>query len=80
MRGTFAGCYAQAGRQSAQSKAQSERRKALLLMNFLLRFLTVAMQFALCSLLSHLITLSALAKTFGGIVSPVCCLEIDDQL
>jgi hypothetical protein len=70
MRGTFAGCCASAWTLSAMSMAQSIGRKTFFLMSFLPRFF-LRSAFAPCALLSHLITLSARAGRFSGIVTPI---------
>ena len=70
MRGIFVVCCASVGKQSAKSIALRVRTVifssclSLCLDLLVTRHLTLAP--------SHLITLSALAKTFGGIVNPIC--------
>jgi hypothetical protein len=61
IRRIFVGCCAQTGRQKAENNGAS----AKLMTVFLIGFLRAC---ALC----YLITLSALARTFGGIVRPIC--------
>ena len=67
---SFNGCCASADKQSARSMAQSARTMIVLFMFSLLYPLDSPRHFTLVP--SHLITLSARASTFGGIVSPIC--------
>ena len=70
MRKIFPACCASAEKQSAKSMAQRLRTVLVFFMGFSLPRSTPhsTLDFAP----SHLITLSALASTFGGIVRPIC--------
>ena len=71
IRGTFFGCCAEAETQSAKSMAQ--RGKAIYFFLHVFFLCLAPLDTGHVTLApSHLITLSALASTFGGIVRPIC--------
>jgi hypothetical protein len=69
-RGSFFGCCALAGMLSAKSKAQRVRTVISFFMSSPMSPRLVTRHSTLVP--SHLITLSARASTFGGIVNPIC--------
>ena len=71
MRKIFPGCCASAGRQSAKSIAQRVKTGIFFFMSFSLSRIDLSLDHSTLAR-AHLITLSALASIFGGIVKPIC--------